>query len=124
MSEPEIRQFEKESVIFQKREVKVIRIETRTEIVKSELFNEPITRLVSFPTDESYKTTYPSDFVSPELDDFEERKELCKIIGLKSVPEKDPSSFDQLNGLFDDLSLKNVDAVKWVKSLRQGKAVK
>lgn len=58
---------------------------------------------------------------SMSLDDLECRKELKKLLGLQSLPERIEESFDNLYGLFDDLLEpdEEVDTTKWVKSLRR-----
>jgi len=54
------------------------------------------------------------------IDDLEERKELAKIIGLSDVPPKNPHAFEELSGLFDELTdAGRIDVVNMVKALRR-----
>ena len=55
-----------------------------------------------------------------EIDDFDLRKELAELIGLHEVPEKSEKSFEEICGIFDDITFtEDVDVVKWIKSLRR-----
>lgn len=55
-----------------------------------------------------------------ESEDFEERKELAKIIGLTEVPKKTVDAIDEIFGMFDSIITDSqVDVVKMIKDLRQ-----
>lgn len=53
-------------------------------------------------------------------DDLEERKDLARIVGLGSLPDKTTTAFDSINGIFDELPMeREIDTVRMVKSLRR-----
>jgi hypothetical protein len=52
--------------------------------------------------------------------DLEERRDLARIVGLKSLPDKTTTAFDEIDGIFDELSMgKEIDTVRMVKNLRR-----
>ncbi|HKM78263.1 MAG TPA: hypothetical protein VJZ03_04245 [Candidatus Bathyarchaeia archaeon] len=57
--------------------------------------------------------------LSPDGDDYLDRKEIAELAGLKSVPKKDESNFDKIVGLFDATKKRpEVDVTDWVRSIR------
>lgn len=55
----------------------------------------------------------------PQIDDYKERLELAKIIGLDEIPEPNIEAIDRLAGIFDDLDCGPIDSVELIKEIRQ-----
>jgi len=116
--------YEKERIqrrILRRRKM-IIVDEIYEEVVREKPFEDMFRKVIPHEVLPSFQS-FPivkEGIMEPLIDDSEERKELAKIVGLMSVPEKTINAFEKIIGLFDDfVARKKIDTVNMVKALRK-----